>query len=202
MKSIFNADKSERQAEARAQAEAQEKARPVDPGSADGHSPGSPNRPYSLPSISLGSTLFRFDAPPQNGGYLYSVHLFCNPRPFGKRVFMAQKVKIILVDDLDGGSADETVRFGLDGVSYEIDLSSGNAANSAQRWSVLFPTRGRLPAAALRGRGYRPAAIRICTDPPVGAGQRLRGKQPWPYPGRNSGSLPEGEFLELQPLTL
>ena len=41
---------------------------------------------------------------------------------------MAQKVKIILVDDLDGGSADETVRFGLDGVSYEIDLSSGNAA--------------------------------------------------------------------------
>jgi hypothetical protein len=42
MKSIFNADKSERQAEARAQAEAQEKARPVDPGSADGHSPGIP----------------------------------------------------------------------------------------------------------------------------------------------------------------
>jgi hypothetical protein len=40
MKSIFNADKSERQAEARAQAEAQEKARPADPGSTDGHSPG------------------------------------------------------------------------------------------------------------------------------------------------------------------
>ncbi|MEE2521997.1 Lsr2 family protein [Pseudarthrobacter sp. J75] len=40
---------------------------------------------------------------------------------------MAQKVKIILVDDLDGGSADETVRFGLDGVNYEIDLSSANA---------------------------------------------------------------------------
>ena len=41
---------------------------------------------------------------------------------------MAQKVKIILVDDLDGGTADETVRFGLDGVSYEIDLSSDNAS--------------------------------------------------------------------------
>ena len=41
---------------------------------------------------------------------------------------MAQKVNIILVDDLDGGSADETVRFGLDGASYEIDLSSDNAA--------------------------------------------------------------------------
>jgi hypothetical protein len=42
MKSIFNADKSERQAEARAQAEAQEKARPGDTGAADGHSPGIP----------------------------------------------------------------------------------------------------------------------------------------------------------------
>ncbi len=40
---------------------------------------------------------------------------------------MAQKVQVLLVDDLDGGTADETVTFGLDGVSYEIDLSSGNA---------------------------------------------------------------------------
>ena len=42
---------------------------------------------------------------------------------------MAQKVKIILVDDLDAGSADETVRFGLDGAQYEIDLSTDNAKN-------------------------------------------------------------------------
>ena len=41
---------------------------------------------------------------------------------------MAQKVKIILVDDVDGGSAEETVRFGLDGTNYEIDLSAANAA--------------------------------------------------------------------------
>ncbi|MET3919181.1 hypothetical protein [Arthrobacter sp. UYEF20] len=40
MKSIFNADKSERQAEARAQAEAEEKARTGDTGPDDGHSPG------------------------------------------------------------------------------------------------------------------------------------------------------------------
>ncbi|MDP5227004.1 MULTISPECIES: Lsr2 family protein [Arthrobacter] len=40
---------------------------------------------------------------------------------------MAQRVKIILVDDVDGGTADETVRFGLDGNSYEIDLSAENA---------------------------------------------------------------------------
>ena len=35
---------------------------------------------------------------------------------------MAQKVRIILEDDLDGGPADETIRFGLDGAHYEIDL--------------------------------------------------------------------------------
>lgn len=40
---------------------------------------------------------------------------------------MAQKVKIILIDDLDGGEADETVRFGLDGAQFEIDLSSAHA---------------------------------------------------------------------------
>lgn len=40
---------------------------------------------------------------------------------------MAQKVQVILVDDVDGGEAVETVSFALDGVSYEIDLSNDNA---------------------------------------------------------------------------
>jgi Lsr2 len=40
---------------------------------------------------------------------------------------MAQKVQVILEDDIDGGKADETVTFSLDGVSYEIDLSKKNA---------------------------------------------------------------------------
>jgi hypothetical protein len=41
---------------------------------------------------------------------------------------MAQHVQVVLVDDLDGGKAAETVSFALDGVSYEIDLSAKNAA--------------------------------------------------------------------------
>jgi len=41
---------------------------------------------------------------------------------------MAQKVNIILVDDIDGSDATETVSFGLDGTSYEIDLNDTNAA--------------------------------------------------------------------------
>ena len=40
---------------------------------------------------------------------------------------MAQKVQVLLVDDLDGTEATETVAVGLDGASYEIDLSSPNA---------------------------------------------------------------------------
>jgi len=40
---------------------------------------------------------------------------------------VAQRVQVILVDDLDGGQADETVKFGLDGFAYEIDLSHEHA---------------------------------------------------------------------------
>lgn len=36
---------------------------------------------------------------------------------------MAQKTQIILENDLNGEKADETIRFGLDGRTYEIDLS-------------------------------------------------------------------------------
>lgn len=40
---------------------------------------------------------------------------------------MAEQIIKRLIDDLDGSDADETVPFSIDGVSYEIDLSSGNA---------------------------------------------------------------------------
>ena len=41
---------------------------------------------------------------------------------------MAKRTIHMLVDDLDGGQADETVIFGIDGAHYEIDLSKKNAA--------------------------------------------------------------------------
>jgi len=40
---------------------------------------------------------------------------------------MAQKVQTLFVDDLDGSDAEGTVRFGLDGVHYEIDLNTAHA---------------------------------------------------------------------------
>jgi hypothetical protein len=65
---------------------------------------------------------------------------------------MAQKVQVVLVDDLDGGSADETVTFSLDGVSYEIDLSHDNAAHLRD---VLAPYvgHGRRVGGARRSSG-------------------------------------------------
>ena len=40
---------------------------------------------------------------------------------------MAQKIQTLYVDDLDGGKAEGTVRFGLDGVAYEIDPNAAHA---------------------------------------------------------------------------
>lgn len=51
---------------------------------------------------------------------------------------MAQRVQVMLVDDIDGGDAEETVSFAVDGVSYEIDLSERNAGrfrDELARWT-------------------------------------------------------------------
>ena len=68
---------------------------------------------------------------------------------------MAQKTIVTLTDDIDGKAADETVRFGLDGVNYEIDL---RAANAAKLRKVLEPYKTaarRAPAARRDGRAGR-----------------------------------------------
>jgi len=65
---------------------------------------------------------------------------------------MAQKVQVILVDDLDGGDAAETVTFGLDGVSYEIDLSKANAARLRESLAAWVGHARRVGGRASRGR--------------------------------------------------
>ncbi len=37
---------------------------------------------------------------------------------------MAQKIQTVFIDDLDGSEAEGTIRFGLDGTEYEIDLNA------------------------------------------------------------------------------
>src|SRR5579871_6492947 len=74
---------------------------------------------------------------------------------------MVQETILRLVDDLDGGEAVETITFGLDGKSYEIDLNAKNAASlrkalarfvaAARETGRSASTRGRT-AAGSRGR--------------------------------------------------
>lgn len=62
---------------------------------------------------------------------------------------MAQKIQTLLIDDLDGSDAEGTVRFGLDGTEYEIDLNAAHAR-------ALRDTLARYVGAARRaGRGAR-----------------------------------------------
>ena len=65
---------------------------------------------------------------------------------------MAQKISIVLEDDLDGGEATETVTFGLDGTSYEIDLNDKNAAMLRDALAPYVGHGRKVGAAPRRGR--------------------------------------------------
>ena len=80
---------------------------------------------------------------------------------------MARQTTVVLVDDLDGSEAVEQVEFGVDGRTYEIDLS---AANSATLREALAPyisaarragPRRSAPSAAPSAAPSRPAADRL-----------------------------------------
>ena len=64
---------------------------------------------------------------------------------------MAQKIQTLFIDDLDGSEAAGTVRFGLDGTEYEIDLRPRTATSSARPWSSTSGTGG--------GPAARPGAL-------------------------------------------
>jgi hypothetical protein len=72
---------------------------------------------------------------------------------------MAQKITVALEDDIDGGPADETVRFGLGGTEYEIDLSTKNAAAFRGKLAP-FTGHARKAGRGQRRRGGRTAASR------------------------------------------
>lgn len=74
---------------------------------------------------------------------------------------MAKQTTVILVDDLDGGEAAEQVEFGVDGKSYEIDLS---AANSAKLRAALAPFISAARRAGARRSAAAPAPSRPASD--------------------------------------
>jgi len=66
---------------------------------------------------------------------------------------MARNVRVVVSDDLDGSADAETVSFGFDGVSYEIDLSEKNRARLDKAFAP-FIEHGRRVA-----QRRRPSAI-------------------------------------------
>jgi hypothetical protein len=68
------------------------------------------------------------------------------------RITMAQKVQVVLIDDIDGGDATETVTFALDGVTYEIDLNDANAATLRDALAVWVGNARRVSGRASSGR--------------------------------------------------
>jgi nucleoid-associated protein Lsr2 len=93
--------------------------------------------------------------PGQSGTYRY-----LQGRVTGLLAESGQKIQTLLIDDLDGSPAEGTVRFGLDGTEYEIDLNAEHAqavrAALARYVSAARRVRGgaRRPA---RGRRRAPA---------------------------------------------
>ena len=65
---------------------------------------------------------------------------------------MAQKVEVHLEDDLDGGPADTTLAFALDGKNYEIDLSAANAEKLREALRLFVAAARKAPTGTGRGR--------------------------------------------------
>jgi hypothetical protein len=65
---------------------------------------------------------------------------------------MAQRTEIVFTDDLDGGPAEGTVTFGIDGTTYEIDLSRANAEKLAKAVGP-YVEAGRKVSGGARRRG-------------------------------------------------
>jgi len=80
---------------------------------------------------------------------------------------MAQKVQTLLIDDLDGGDAEGTIRFGLDGTEYEIDLSAEHAQALREALAPYLGAARRASGSAARrpGRTGRRAAAANGADP-------------------------------------
>lgn len=74
---------------------------------------------------------------------------------------MARKIQVDLVDDIDGSTADETLKFGLDGTPYEIDLNAKHADKLRSTLAKYVTKARRLGrggvVATNRGRGQAPA---------------------------------------------
>src|SRR5580704_513046 len=84
---------------------------------------------------------------------------------------VAQKIQTLVIDDLDGSAAEGTVRFGLDGTEYEIDLNDEHARE-------LREALARYAGAARRASGAARRPARTGRRAPAG-GLNTTGVREW-----------------------
>jgi Lsr2 len=65
---------------------------------------------------------------------------------------MAHKIQTLFIDDIDGGEAEGTVRFGLDGTDYEIDLSAAHS-KALRKVAAKYIAAGRKVSGPARRKG-------------------------------------------------
>lgn len=73
---------------------------------------------------------------------------------------MAQVVTVRLVDDLDGGSADETIEFSIDNTNYEIDLTTTNADKLRAMLAAYVTAASKTAVRQCTGRGAATGTLR------------------------------------------
>ena len=71
---------------------------------------------------------------------------------------MARKTRIVLIDDINGELGDETIKFGLDGIDYEIDLCSENAAKLRNLLDPWIQAGRRVGGRRVAGTDTRPVS--------------------------------------------
>lgn len=96
---------------------------------------------------------------------------------------MARKTTVTLQDDLDGTPATQTLRFGFQGIEYELDLNDENA-NEMTHWLEHYISHARRVGGSKRPGGA--VGYRSEVDPKLvrqwanreGIGVSLRGRIP------------------------
>ncbi|WP_427136709.1 histone-like nucleoid-structuring protein Lsr2 [Pseudarthrobacter sp. S9] len=73
---------------------------------------------------------------------------------------MARRIHVQLIDDLSGEDAQETIRFSIDGVDFEIDLSADNAADLRDTLKGYAAKGRRLRGPSGTSGGRTPARVR------------------------------------------
>jgi hypothetical protein len=78
---------------------------------------------------------------------------------------VAQKVLTLLQDDLDGSEAIETITFGIDGSTYEIDLNEKNSAKLRKALDPFVSAGRRVSGSSRRRNGSRASSSKTDVDP-------------------------------------